>query len=1141
MSACSAEYQRYLDRLQADFESAYAAAKEARAVGLDPSREVEIPPAQDVAARVEGLVGPKGVAQRIRELAAQGLNREQSIFALAKEHLEGKGLPEGTDTEKRIEQAVRSGLALFTEGVVSAPIEGVSKVKIGQNPDGSSYLSIFFTGPIRGAGGTGQAFTLLLGDYCRQLAGLGNYRPTEDEVERYVEESNLYAVRTRAGQYVPTADEVRLIARNCAVCIDGEPTEDYEVGVRKNLARVATNRVRGGLCLVLSEGLCLKASKVLAIAKRAGLQNWGWIEGLIKVSKADAKKTEIKPVSKYLDELVAGRPIFAYPMRAGAFSLRYGRTRFTGIASKAVHPATMAILQDFPVIGTQVKLERPGKGCIFTPCEEVEGPVVKLQGGEVRRVESHAEALAVRDQVEEILSLGELLANFGDFLKSNHPIVPGAWCLEWFEQELEAKGHAKPREELQRMGAAQALELARTSGVPLHPRWTYHWHDLALDQLRELGEWLATGSLQYEWFDYKGFRVKNGPAKRWLELACVPHRLEGEWVVFDNDHALALLSTLGLVNERALDPARLRGALARAAEGASVMAVVNAAAGFPVQKKVGTYVGGSMGRPEKSKPRQMKPPVHVLFPIGTLGGLTRGLLKASRDLKADARGEGRSLEADLASYECPSCRQASPTPACPRCRTRAELKAKCVKCGRANPPEAEKCSACGSAVAKHGNQVVDLPALLELAQGRVKARVEDVKGVMGLISAGKVAEPLEKGLLRAKHGLTMFRDGTVRFDATEVPLTHFIPRETGTSLEKLRELGYEKDLDGKPLERDDQVVELRPQDIIVCENNGDYFVRIAQYVDDLLVYHYGRPAFYNLNRREDLVGHLAITIAPHISAGTVCRIIGFTKVRGQLMHPYLHCGIRRNCDGDESCLMLLLDALVNFSKSFLPETRGGSMDAPLVLTVRLDPTEIDDEAHAMDACARYPLELYRAGESLLSPSEVKGVQLVKHRLGKPEQYEGLRYTHAASLVGPVESSYVSLGSMPEKLSAELSLMLKIRAVDTSSAVERIIQSHFFPDLYGNLRQFTKQIFRCISCTQRYRRIPLTGKCSRCGGKLILTITKGGIEKYLKTSQDLATKYNLPPYLKQRLTLIEKEIDSIFEDDQSKQFSLAEFV
>ncbi len=73
-----------------------------------------------------------------------------------------------------------------------------------------------------------------------------------------------------------------------------------------------------------------------------------------------------------------------------------------------------------------------------------------------------------------------------------------------------------------------------------------------------------------------------------------------------------------------------------------------------------------------------------------------------------------------------------------------------------------------------------------------------------------------------------------------------------------------------------------------------------------------------------------------------------------------------------------------------------------------------------------------------------------------------------------------------------------------------------------------------------RRVPLSGKCSKCGGKLLLTISRGSIEKYLELSKQLVEKYSLPHYLKQRLMLVEREIESIFESDQSKQFSLSDY-
>ncbi len=48
----------------------------------------------------------------------------------------------------------------------------------------------------------------------------------------------------------------------------------------------------------------------------------------------------------------------------------------------------------------------------------------------------------------------------------------------------------------------------------------------------------------------------------------------------------------------------------------------------------------------------------------------------------------------------------------------------------------------------------------------------------------KEAEPIEKGILRQKYGLSVFKDGTIRFDATNEPLTHFMPSFINTAISK---------------------------------------------------------------------------------------------------------------------------------------------------------------------------------------------------------------------------------------------------------------------------------------------------------------------------------------------------------------------
>ena len=150
------------------------------------------------------------------------------------------------------------------------------------------------------------------------------------------------------------------------------------------------------------------------------------------------------------------------------------------------------------------------------------------------------------------------------------------------------------------------------------------------------------------------------------------------------------------------------------------------------------------------------------------------------------------------------------------------------------------------------------------------------------------------------------------------------------------------------------------QDIILARDAGDYLLKVAKFVDELLVKFYGLEPYYNANTPADLIGTLMVGLAPHTSAGVLCRLIGYSTASAGFGHPFFHAAKRRNCDGDEDCVMLLMDALLNFSMSYLPEKRGGKMDACLVMTTILNPAEVDKEAHNLDLTRVYPLEFYEA-------------------------------------------------------------------------------------------------------------------------------------------------------------------------------------
>jgi DNA polymerase II large subunit len=169
---------------------------------------------------------------------------------------------------------------------------------------------------------------VLVGDFVRRALGLNRYIPRQDEVERYIEEIRQYNSIMNL-QYLPSEREIRLIVQNCPVCIDGEGTEQEEVSGYRNLERVETNTVRGGMALVLAEGLALKAPKVLKNVRALSMDGWDWLEELIRGApkSGDSDDTAgIKPKDKYLRDLIGGRPVFSYPLRKGGFRLRYGRS-----------------------------------------------------------------------------------------------------------------------------------------------------------------------------------------------------------------------------------------------------------------------------------------------------------------------------------------------------------------------------------------------------------------------------------------------------------------------------------------------------------------------------------------------------------------------------------------------------------------------------------------------------------------------------------------------------------------------------------------------------------------------------------------------------------------------------------------------
>ena len=58
------------------------------------------------------------------------------------------------------------------------------------------------------------------------------------------------------------------------------------------------------------------------------------------------------------------------------------------------------------------------------------------------------------------------------------------------------------------------------------------------------------------------------------------------------------------------------------------MQLINLISDIKIRSKFSSSISVRVGRPEKAAERKMKPPIHVLFPVGNKGGPMRDILKS---------------------------------------------------------------------------------------------------------------------------------------------------------------------------------------------------------------------------------------------------------------------------------------------------------------------------------------------------------------------------------------------------------------------------------------------------------------------------------------------------------------------------------
>lgn len=1125
----------YYRDILSQYESAYSTATAARSKGLDPKSEVEPKTAFDLADRVNQMLRLgqfEGLTERLRELL-RTTTKEKAALTISQEIALGKFGTMGK--QEALSYGVRAGLAVMTDGVTVAPIQGIYDISIEQNDDNSSYAQVSYAGPMRSAGGTEAAFSVVIADVTAKKLGLSNYRATQAEVDRFAEELRIYEREVGNFQYKVTDEDIRLAISNLPVEIDGVETDPVEVVVHRNLKRVNTDRMRGGALRVLNDGIIGRAHKLEKKLASLNIPGWEWLADIKGGTQQSTNETE--QAGAHFEEVISGRAVLSMPRRKGGFRLRYGRSMNTGLSALGIHPAVPALL-DYPVVaGTQVKVDIPGKAATIAFVDSIEGPTVLLNEGSVRRISSIKEAEEVRSVLVRIIDLGDILISYGDFLENNKNLPPSPYVPEWWAQDLARALETIPGavERLEAAGikadrlkvfassqaspdASEALQISRLAGIPLHPTCTPRLDRLSVQDIIQLRESCRKEGPEIE-VDI------TTPHLQWiLQSALIEHRVADTKAIVAGDASVILSELLAIGVDKIT-----------ASEVADAIEFVRQLSGIRMGRQTTSTVGVRVGRPEKAMVRRMKPPVHALFPVGNEGG-------ASRDVLAAAKAG--TIDIDVVNFVCPSCNERRLTTHCEVCGEETQRFRTCSRCGLATAePE---CPKCRGKTNPYSSLAFDLKAKLDSMKSRFPYdHTRQVKGVRGLTSESKTPEPLEKGIIRSRHGVYVYKDGTLRIDATNAPLTHFRPSDVGADIERLVAMGYETDRRGQPLTSADQVLELKPQDIIVPRDIAEDLLRMAQFIDDELQNLYGLAPFYNAQKADDMLGRIVIGLAPHTSVGVVGRVIGFSSSQVCFGNPCWQAAKRRDCDGDGDSLLLLLDALLNFSIEYIPNQIGGLMDTPLLIQPVLIPSEVDEQAHNFDLADSYPLEFYEKSQGSPPASAFAGkIERIGSRLASENQFYGYGFTlDTRSLtIKRSRGAYSTLKTLAEKISKQIEVASKIEAVSTKEVVESIIRTHLIRDIMGNAKKYASQSFKCKKCGATIRRPPLSWTCPYCAGEIKGTLTRASVEKYLAIAQRLAKEYDIDPYLRSRLDMLQRELDQLFQGQRKpEQLELTDFV
>ena len=990
--------------------------------------------------------------------------------------------------EELLSISIRGAAAILTNGVVTVPYEGISQATIVTDAQGNEYIDLKFSGPIRAAGGTTMVTIVAIAGFLREKLKVGLYRPTPEEVERYLSEIDQYVgiIGSRFG--TTPAPITKLVVESCPVCINGQATEREEVKIHKYLPRVSTPRVRGGMAIVILDGIIGKAKKSRPILKQLGVE-WPWVEEVLAL-KASLVAEKGEPEQEKA-ELTMGRPLLSLEGQRGGLRYRVAKSSNNGLSAALLHPDTFDLI-GFINIGSQLKTwGRWPKGATLHACTDMAGPIVEYSDGIRRYVPG------TRKKVLKILDLGQIGYALGEHINYNYSLRPRDYCSEVWRAE--SKLTTCPTD-------AQALLV---KGAKLHPHF-----NLMLGEIKP-SEWIAVRN-----------ELLSGGLPNTEYFRQIMRRLAAEcdWT---GDKIVALNpKTFGhhFLLRAEIDASELLDLGVRN----YVNGILSSRGQVPIGQKGDLYFNGRVGRAESVRYTKLKPPIN---------GIAAFPATANKPF-------WRALSSKSGTYYYADCRRCNPcdilltTAQCETCGQNTVPAVWCDTCNKSYPRETFKLvGQRNTYTCPSGHETRTTHRVFHDFQNEFKKLVDQnypgVAGELPKITVYKSHvlnsfEPFAKTYLRALYKKTIARDGLPKLNMMNLITTRFTPRDANVSVSALRRAGYLEDIHGKPLEHRDQELNLKVNDLLMPLDAYPLIREECLFIDRLIEYYYKGPEkYFDIASMDDLVGVPYSMIAPHISCAFSMRIVGWAAVKGVYRHPVGVAACRRNCDGDQDGGVLTAQIYTCFSKEYSTTGVGGHMGSPIIQSDKIAISEVDDEVHYVEYSAHIP-------QKLLDNTRTYSVREIKTSY---EAYGSLadkdvHRTYQFRTPGPViclpsaANLYKDINDSFEKYEEVVDLQKKL-LVSNTDYYSGLLKGHILRDCIGNANAFFKQSFLCRYCGAKFEFPPISRKCIMCHtGEISLTVTKKMVTKYVKYIRELIDK--VPLELQEKCKIVEHSL-AIFQD------------